>query len=236
MCLPLFVLSMIRKWEIVSDGCSLVHLCSDGCFVVWWWLDLPGLFYFGTIVWTKLSSLALCSLMKLLLLYSCIISSVLCFTVIHNDGNDCFVRPSRIVTTSKSTMFLKPIEKRVSRSKKGLNYGSRKIGGYNDDAFGLIFLSTSLILQDTIFAGVFLTVSGLAAIVSNSNNKINDKQRLIMPGIVAMISLALRTLSVSISQDELLIVENELLKQELVLCFVSLLWAYQKSKGTNMTE
>jgi hypothetical protein len=40
-------------------------------------------------------------------------------------------------------------------------------GGYNDDCFGLIFLSGLAVTNDPIFAGTFLTLSFLAALATS---------------------------------------------------------------------
>ena len=48
--------------------------------------------------------------------------------------------------------------------------------GYNDDAFGLVFLTGSLVDQDIVFSTTFVLFSAVAAIVRNSRNE-NSKNK-----------------------------------------------------------
>jgi len=66
---------------------------------------------------------------------------------------------------------------------------------YNDDAFGLIFLSSSLVLHDYLFATIFVLVSATIA-TSVNNGKI--KFQPIIPGIVAMTSVLISVIAPSI--------------------------------------
>jgi hypothetical protein len=63
-------------------------------------------------------------------------------------------------------------------------------GGYNDDAFGLVFLSGFAVTQDVAFAVSFVGLSALAAATTNGRlwNQDNDAR---VPGAVALAALVL---------------------------------------------
>ena len=61
---------------------------------------------------------------------------------------------------------------------------------YNDDCFGLIFLSTGLVAHDAVFAACFALVSGLAATYYNKNNTdLDAKLQTQFPAAVAGLTL-----------------------------------------------
>lgn len=59
---------------------------------------------------------------------------------------------------------------------------------YNDDAFGLVFLTGACYVQDYDFAGTFLAASAAAAILTYSGTLSGDER---LPGGVAMVTLIL---------------------------------------------
>ena len=60
---------------------------------------------------------------------------------------------------------------------------------YNDDAFGLIFLTSSLIIHDFFFCAIFLSATGITATLVNAGKIHFDR---LTPGMVSVVSLALR--------------------------------------------
>jgi hypothetical protein len=71
------------------------------------------------------------------------------------------------------------------------NSGDAAIVEYNDDAFGLVFLSGSFVARDVVFSAIFLLLSALAAIAVRQK-KISFSNRI--PPLVAGTSLGLATL------------------------------------------
>lgn len=97
--------------------------------------------------------------------------------------------------------------------------------GYNDDAFGLIFLSGGLLSQDVDFVVTFVTLSAIAAIFASNNN--SDTR---LPGLVAMTTLGLTPI---VAYLHATIVNGQGMwtvpqPVEIGLCLVSLVWSFVK--------
>ena len=92
---------------------------------------------------------------------------------------------------------------------------------YNDDAFGLIFLTGLLYLKDTTFATIFGGLSAMAASASYFRvfNGINNNVRLLVPGFVAILTWIVRVGGVGGVDDA------EALKVESIVCVISFLWS-----------
>ncbi|CAJ1947255.1 unnamed protein product [Cylindrotheca closterium] len=105
--------------------------------------------------------------------------------------------------------------------------------GYNDDAFGLIFLTGGILSQDADFVVTFVALSAIAAIASNASQEINDTR---LPGLVAMATLPLTPVVTYLHAAIMMaddgqggsIVWTAPQPIEIGLCFVSLAWSYAK--------
>ena len=92
---------------------------------------------------------------------------------------------------------------------------------YNDDAFGLVFLSTLFVENDRLLATVFAISSAVSllavrnGLVGNNNNSTNQKLVLVVPGLTAIWSLGLNGLLQQTMPSQL----------ELTVCLLSLLWS-----------
>ena len=98
---------------------------------------------------------------------------------------------------------------------------------YNDDAFGLVFLTTLLVLNDRLFATVFAVASFFSVIAVRQSY---NKQVVVLPGVTAFAALAITTIIryctniVAVVDDDSIIDNISSLHYELVLCCVSLGW------------
>jgi hypothetical protein len=90
---------------------------------------------------------------------------------------------------------------------------------YNDDAFGLVLLSSIFVAKDYTFAACFALLSMLSAgLVQFQVTKFTP----LIPGMVALVSYAISRIIVG--------VPNEAVPVELVTCAVSLAWGYIQTK------
>mmetsp|Transcript_31236 Transcript_31236/g.75174 ORF Transcript_31236/g.75174 Transcript_31236/m.75174 type:complete len:201 (+) Transcript_31236:2312-2914(+) len=112
---------------------------------------------------------------------------------------------------------------------KGTDDGNNKSGatkqmvGYNDDAFGLVFLTGGILSKDPDFVVTFVVLSAIAAIASNSQSV--DTR---LPGLVAMATLVLTPIVAYLHGT---IVDGTGIwaapqPVEIGLCFVSLAWSF----------
>lgn len=105
----------------------------------------------------------------------------------------------------------------------------RDLVDYNDDAFGLVFLSSFVVEHDNVFAGTFGVLSAVAAILVRS--KVLE-YRPLMPGIVALGTV----LTLTALRPTSLHPDNVTLLQ-LGVCSASLAWSiiqevHQKAENT----
>jgi len=84
---------------------------------------------------------------------------------------------------------------------------------YNDDAFGLVFLTGALVDKDYEFSGIFMVLSAVAAAVSR--NLPGDE--LVSPGKVALVALFLRF---AYARFDFSLVS----KAEIGVCLISFFW------------
>lgn len=92
-----------------------------------------------------------------------------------------------------------------------------KLVDYNDDAFGLVFLSSFVVEHDNVFAGTFGVLSAVAAILVRSKVL---AYRPLIPGIVALATVLTLTAlrPTSFHPDNLTLLQ-------LGVCSVSLAWS-----------
>ena len=120
------------------------------------------------------------------------------------------------------------------RAKRGPDDNDAIDGGgttyYNDDAFGLVFLSASLVVKDFSFAGSFMLLSAIAAAVSNANVANTKKFQPILPGIVAFAALATSKIEAFAATAQrfggnfVSPLDEQGNQLELIVCSISLLW------------
>jgi hypothetical protein len=102
-------------------------------------------------------------------------------------------------------------------------------GSYNDDCFGLIFLSGLAVTNDPIFAGTFLTLSSLAALAT-SLGKLPASSRKIPAAVAGFTLLATPVMKtvlpriISISVDDSLSGNRSWI--EIAVCFLSLFYGF----------
>lgn len=100
---------------------------------------------------------------------------------------------------------------------------------YNDDAFGLVFLTASLVVRDFSFAAAFLLLSAIAATLSNANVA-DIKSTPILPGIIAFAALAASKIepfafaAQSLGGDFVVPLDEQGSQIELIVCSISLVW------------
>lgn len=97
--------------------------------------------------------------------------------------------------------------------------------GYNDDAFGLIFLSGGILAKDVDFSGTFLALSAIAATCTTVGTIKFDER---IPAAVALMTLLISPFESSLRLFGSLgsIAPPSLV--ELALCTVSATWAFVK--------
>ena len=120
---------------------------------------------------------------------------------------------------------------------------------YNDDAFGLVFLSSVLVAHDPIFSSVFLFVSAIVAAITNvgAENKAQSARVVnLLPGLVAIASLTIQAILLSPQNqnlhERLLQMLSEIgldlggaplstnaLALEVGVCVISFVWAFYRS-------
>ena len=172
-----------------------------------------------------------------------------CLLWVHGEAsypNPGFVTPTKHLNHEHSRKYLSgpkskliyPLSKHntihgesvlwLKQDKKGTgggSYESKPIQGYNDDAFGLVFLTTGLGLKDFQFGAIFLALSGIAAsyIYFDKNN--NPRFEKILPGLVALVSLIVK-FGLTLSEQQ------QIEGAEILVCFISLAWSiwnYQRA-------
>jgi len=163
----------------------------------------------------------------------------------HVDG---FSQVASIAHTTRSMSnrlvdYVPKATKSFSK-KKNIEYEEKKdskplIAEYNDDAFGLVFLSGCFVARDVIFAAIFLGCSAVTTIAVRQRVISFSNQ---VPAIVAGISLGLAT-SVSMilfgSSDPNLLVSNggivwewvtaksdHAIQVELAVCSISVVYGF----------
>jgi len=104
---------------------------------------------------------------------------------------------------------------------------------YNDDAFGLVFLTTLLVVRDVSFAAAFALLSGAAAAAVSAGNARFDP---LQPGSIAFASLALGRIGPFSAAVRILVsdklgggaffapADEKGVMIETTLCAISLLW------------
>lgn len=101
---------------------------------------------------------------------------------------------------------------------------------YNDDAFGLVFLSASLVSRDFSFAGSFMLLSAIGATISNANVANIKKFQPVLPGIVAFAALATSKFELfavaaqRLGGDFVVPLDERGSQLELLVCSISLVW------------
>ena len=120
---------------------------------------------------------------------------------------------------------------RAKRRTNGGDIDGRSATYYNDDAFGLIFLSASLVIRDFSFAGSFMLLSAVAAAtVSNANVANIKKFQPLLPGIVAFAALATSKIepfaaaAQRVGGDFVVPLDERGSQLELIVCSISLVW------------
>ena len=89
-----------------------------------------------------------------------------------------------------ATLSLSKTNENNAANSGGFRTKTPSYGGYNDDAFGLVFLSGLALTQDVAFEVAFVALSAVAAAATSSGiwNKENDAR---VPGAVALAAIAL---------------------------------------------
>eukprot|EP00980_Cylindrotheca_fusiformis_P019699 scaffold6877_cov56-Cylindrotheca_fusiformis.AAC.3 len=134
----------------------------------------------------------------------------------NNDNEKRKPNPTQPKVSSSSTSNSSPTTKQMI--------------GYNDDAFGLVFLSGGILTQSVDFSGTFLVLSAIAAITTSIGIVPQDDAR--VPGVVAMITLLvypivahLRMSSSSSTTESLMMIAPTPDPVAFGLCTISLLWS-----------
>jgi hypothetical protein len=98
----------------------------------------------------------------------------------RSSSSSCCCRPRRIIpSTSSSSTTTRRTSLFLARDTKE---------GYNDDAFGLVFLCGAFAAQDVVFSTVYLTLSALAALATQQDKLPANTQ---VPAAVAGVTLLL---------------------------------------------
>ena len=142
----------------------------------------------------------------------------------------------------------KPYHGSSNRHSPLFSTNNKFANSYSDEAFGLIFLSTSVVAKDSIFAVLFLSFSAGAALWTNVIGKPTNRSVILaMPGAVALTTFLLRwtvaipLVSVLLSSSNLSIPEpvTQLLtpfQLESVVCLVSMVRAAMLVKEEQSTD
>jgi hypothetical protein len=139
-------------------------------------------------------------------------------------------RSNSCLCAAKGTNDNKPL------SNNNNNNNKKQMVGYNDDAFGLIFLTGGILSQDADFVVTFVALSAIAAFASNSLKIIDTR----LPGLVAMVTLV-STPIVTYLHATIIMMMNDGPQGgsigwaapqpiEIGLCLVSLAWSFAKWK------
>lgn len=105
--------------------------------------------------------------------------------------------------------------------------------GYNDDAFGLIFLSGGILAKDVDFSGTFLVLSALAATCTTVGTiKVDER----IPAAVAFMTLLIAPIEASLRLSGSLGSVAPPSLVEVGLCTVSTSWAFVKWSRQESTQ
>ena len=105
-----------------------------------------------------------------------------------------------------------------------MNYKSPdEINSYNDDAFGLVFLTGGVLSQDVDFVASFAALSAIAAIGTNVGLVAKDERA---PAAVAMITILITPVISSLRQSGSLEQLASPMPVEIGLCSISAIWAF----------
>ena len=109
---------------------------------------------------------------------------------------------------------MKPFRKETTENKNIKRHLNEKFNGdfYNDDAFGLVFLTSSLVIHDFYFCITFLSLTAFTATLVNTG-KIRFSP--LLPGFVGVATIVLRVLIPWLS-SKAMIVDVELLISSLI--------------------
>jgi hypothetical protein len=173
----------------------------------------------------------------------CVSGFQICTTQIHRRQDQGSFR-SRVSLAGRSDKRTRALICQSSR-KTDLNSSNngddddddkneRSRGGYNDDCFGLIFLSGLAVTSDPIFAGTFLTLSLLAALAT-SLGKLPASSRKIPAAVAGFTLLATpvmktvlhRIISIGV-EDSLSGISRSWI--EVAVCFASLFYGFIYSR------
>ena len=124
-----------------------------------------------------------------------------------------------------TTYHVQNQEKHLNRDLSRKSSPNNDYQGYNDDAFGLIFLSGGILAKDADFSGTFLVLSALAATFTTAG-KIKFDERI--PAVVAFATLLIAPFESSLRLSGSLLTVTPPSLVEIGLCTVSALWAYLK--------
>lgn len=153
-----------------------------------------------------------------------------------SEWNNCLVVPRNIqrighFTEQASTSPRSPNSCLYAAKGSDDKKSAKKPGmaGYNDDAFGLIFLTGGVLSQDADFVVTFVALSAIAAIASSSFVEFDER----LPGLVAMATLLVTPIVAFLHAT---IVDGgggggiwaAPQPVEIGLCLVSLAWAFAK--------
>jgi hypothetical protein len=109
------------------------------------------------------------------------------------------------------------------------------VKGYNDDAFGLVFLGSLFGGQDFVFASTFVGVSAIAATATNMGYIPSQEAR--VPGAVAVVNLALSTLlKLTVFKDAATDILPSAMFIDVGVSTASVAWSFTKWKMSQQSE
>lgn len=112
----------------------------------------------------------------------------------------------------------------TQRTALKMNYKSPDEGNsYNDDAFGLVFLTGGVISQDVEFVATFASLSAIAAISTSAGLLKKDER---VPAAVALLTLLVSPFVSSLVQSGSLENIAAPMPVEIGLCTISAIWAF----------
>jgi len=112
----------------------------------------------------------------------------------------------------------------TQRTALNMNYKSPDEGNsYNDDAFGLVFLTGGVISQDVEFVATFASLSAIAAISTSAGLLKKDER---VPAAVALLALLVSPFVSSLVQSGSLENIAAPMPVEIGLCTISAIWAF----------
>lgn len=105
--------------------------------------------------------------------------------------------------------------------------------GYNDDAFGLIFLTGGILAKDVDFSGTFLVLSALAATCTAVGTIKFDER---IPAAVAFMTLLITPIETSLRLSGSFGIMSPPSLVEIGLCTVSAAWAFVRWSRQESTQ